>query len=347
MTREGSAPPVRVATITVGTNEIRWLDRALGSLLASDTTGFELTVFYVDNASADGSVAHVISAFPGVRVIRNPRNLGFTGANNVGMRAALAEGFDHIFLVNPDTWTPPGLVRGLVEFAQRWPQYGVIGPLQYRYDPASTELTDFNDWTQVALYLGEQHTFAGDLLDHPSHVSATVRDRAPRTLEHAYVQGSALFVRAAVLCEVGLLDEVFHTYYEEVDLCRRARWAGWRVALLLDLGIQHKGGGGTAASAYSRIHMRRNRYYYLLTDVDWPPAKAARLAARWLFSDVRGRGVTGRTSAGVGARETFVALGWLARQAPVIRERRRRHRLLRARGTGVDRARERKETVRG
>ncbi|MFC4013745.1 glycosyltransferase family 2 protein [Nonomuraea purpurea] len=319
----------RVATITVGTNEIKWLRRCFASLVDNDTEGFDLDVHFVDNASADGSVDMVAREFPQVKITRNPANLGFTGANNVGIRTALADGADYIFLVNPDTWTPPRLIRAMVEFAERWPEYGIIGPLQYCYDAESAELAAFNPWTNIALWLGEQHAFAGDRLDHPSPASS-FEGRAPRTLEHAYVQGSALFARAAMLREIGILDEVFHTYYEEVDLCRRARWAGWRVALLLDEGIQHYGGGGaTTRSAYTRVHMRRNRYYYLLTDVDWSPVKAARLATRWLVADLLGKSVVGRIDPATGARETAAALMWLAGHAPTIVERRRSHRVLR------------------
>ncbi|WP_374728021.1 glycosyltransferase family 2 protein [Catenuloplanes niger] len=320
----------RVATITVSTDEAGWLRRCFAALTGSDTEGFDLDVYLVDNASTDGGADLVAREFPGVRIIRNRVNLGFTGANNVGIRAALADGADYVFLVNPDTWSPPGLVRAMVEFAERWPEYGIIGPLQYRYDAGSAELREFNDWTSTALWLGEQHAFAGDRLDHPSPAGSPA-GRAPRTLEHAYVQGAALFARAATLRAIGILDEVFHTYYEEVDLCRRARWAGWRVALLLDEGIQHHGGGGAATrSTYTRVHMRRNRYYCLLTDVDWSPVKAARLAARWLVADLRGRSVVGRIPPMTGARETVAAMRWLAGQAPTIVARRQRHRGLRA-----------------
>lgn len=319
----------RVTTVTVGTNELRWLDRCLGSLLDSDRTGLDLTVRYVDNDSRDGSVPHVRAAHPDVGVTRNDSNLGFTGANNVGIREALAENADYVFLVNPDTWSPPGLIRALVEFAQRWPQYGVVGPMQYRYDPESTDLEEFNAWSHTALWLGEQHAFAGDGIGHPSH-AGPVEGRAPRTLEHAYVQGSAMLVRSAVLADVGLLDEVFHTYYEEVDLCRRARWAGWRVALLLDLGIQHHGGGGSPSSSpYTRVNMRRNRYYYLLTDVDWNPVKASLLAGRWLLADLAGRSVTGQTSVTIGLRETAASVRWLAGHIPTMLRRRSAHRALR------------------
>lgn len=319
----------RVATITVGTNEIKWLDRCFGSLAAADTTGFDLDIHFVDNASADGGPEHVASSYPGVRITRNERNLGFTGANNVGIRVALAEGADYVFLVNPDTWTPPGLIRGLVEFAESWPDYGVIGPMQYRYDPESEDLEEFNAWSQTALWLGEQHAFAGDGIAHPSPAGA-VQGRAPRTFEHAYVQGAALFVRTAVLEQIGHFDPTFHTYYEEVDLCRRARWAGWRVALLLDHGIQHYGGGGNpTGSDYTRINMRRNRYYYLLTDPEWNLVKTARLTSRWLADDLRGRGVGGRTTALNGSRETAEALVWLARRTPGLLRRRAENRRLR------------------
>ncbi len=323
-----SAVP-RVATITVGTNELRWLDRCFSSLTASDTTGFELDVHFIDNASADGSVEHIADRHPSVRITKNDENLGFTGANNVGVQLALADGADYVFLVNPDTWTPPGLIRDLVEFATKWPDYGVIGPMQYRYADEYDDLTDFNRWSHVALWLGEQHAFAGDGIAHQSP-AGPVEGRAPRTLEHAYVQGSAFFVRASVFDQVGLFDPTFHTYYEEVDFCRRARWAGWRVALLLDLGIQHYGGGGaTKTSDYTRITMRRNRYYYLLTDPEWGPFKTARLMSRWLREDLRGRGVGGTTTPAAGSRETAEAMWWLARRWSVIRSRRADGRRLR------------------
>jgi GT2 family glycosyltransferase len=321
----------RVATITVGTNELKWLDRCFGSLAASDTAGFDLDIHYVDNASTDGSPEHVRLDHSPIRVTVNDRNIGFTGANNVGIRLALADGADYILLVNPDTWTPPDLIRQLVEFAERWPSYGIIGPMQYRYDPDREDLTEFNLWSHTALWRGEQHAFVGDRIVHPSH-AGPVEGRAPRTLEHAFVQGSAFFVRAAVLREIGLFDPTYHTYYEEVDLCRRARWAGWRVAVLLDLGIQHHGGGGTpTGSTYTRVNMRRNRYYYLLTDPEWNPIKATRLMSRWLLADLRGKSVGGTTTPLNGTRETAQALWWLARRGPAILARRSEYRRLAAR----------------
>jgi GT2 family glycosyltransferase len=334
----GQTSRVKVATITVGTNERRWLERCFATLQDSDTPGIDLTVWYVDNNSEDGSTAFVEGRFSEVRVIQNRSNVGFARANNIGMRAALDDGADYVFLVNPDTQTPKSLVRALVEFMDAWTDYGVVGPMQYEYDESGgTSLGAYNDWSKTALRWGEQHAFAGDWPNHPSP-AGPLEGRAPNTLEHAYVQGAAFFVRAELLRTVGLFDEVFHTYYEETDLCRRVRWAGWRVALVLDAGIQHFGGGGTAGSSYRRIQMRRNRYYYLLTDIDWHALPMLRLASRWLKDDLRGRGVGGVTSWWRGTWETVEAACWLARRAPLIRARRRAHRQLGRQTVGVCRS---------
>ncbi len=315
-----------VTVVTVGTNERAWLVRCFSSLLTGGHAGHRLVVRYIDNASGDGSTDLVARLFPDVKITFNRTNLGFSAANNIGMRLALDEdGADYVFLVNPDTQTPATLVRELTRFMQSRADYGIVGPLQYRYSSAphngSCTLDSLNEWSEVALRSGERHAFAADWPDHPSPAGPE-DGRAPGTLEHAYVQGSALFVRAATLRAVGMFDEVFHTYYEEVDLCRRARWAGWRVALLLDLGIQHQGGGGAGTGRYRRVQMRRNRYYYLFTDIDWKLGNTMRLAGRWLRKDLCGHGVGGRTTRGRAILETAVAAMWLIGRVPQIIDRR-------------------------
>ena len=170
------------------------METCFDSLLASDTAGVELAVMYVDNASADGSPDFVAERFPHVTVTRNATNLGFSRANNVGMKWALDEGTDYVLLVNPDTRTPTTLLRELVEFMAAHPHYGIVGPMQHTYDAAADGLGSYNEWSQLVLKTGERHAFSADWPNHPSHAGPH-DGRAPNTLEHAYVQGSALFVR--------------------------------------------------------------------------------------------------------------------------------------------------------
>lgn len=322
------AGTVHVAAIVVGTNERRWLPDCLDSLRATPTDpSVILRVYYVDNASADGSVDYVRRHHGDVTTIVNSANIGFAAANNVGIKAALKNGADHVFLVNPDTSTPPGLVQGLARFLREHPGYAIVGPLQWVYTLGQPVRPELNEWSRLAVADGEQHVLARDLPSLLPHREPDV-PRAPGTLEFAYVQGAALYASATALREIGLFDETYHTFYEEVDLCRRARLAGWRVALITDLGIGHHGGGSTAGSGYRRRQMMRNKYYFLATDVEIPLRASARIALRWLARDLRGRGIGGRTSVPVAIRETASAALWLLGQVGPITVRRRDYRAM-------------------
>ncbi|MGH3328455.1 MAG: glycosyltransferase family 2 protein [Streptomycetales bacterium] len=319
-------------TITVTTNDGRWLDDCLATLTASRVDErTDLDFIVVDNASTDGSADLVESRFPKVQVIRSPSNDGFSGANNRGMSEALARGADYVFLVNPDTRTPADLVARLVDFMRSWPSYGIVGPLQYAYTADGSPTGELNAWSRTALDSGESHIFVADRVEGPPS-AGPLAGRAPQALEHAYVQGSALFCRTAVLRQVGLFDPAYHTYYEESDLCRRARWAGWRVALLLDLGIQHMGEGGTHASLYRRRHMLRNKYYFLFTDPEWGWFPTCRLVTRWLRNDLAGRGAAPSETRAGALGDTAVGALWLVGRSFRMVRRRRAHAALRSRG---------------
>lgn len=323
-----------VAAIVLGTNECRWLDRCFTSLTGAEVTGFDLTVYYVDNASHDGSCEFVSTHHPRVTVIRNWKNEGFAAGNNVGMRVALARGVDYVLLINPDTQTPPAMVAELVSFMQGHPQYGIVGPLQFRYGGEPIELADYNRWSEAALADGERTFWADEL----ATTELPVHRRGPQvrnTLEHSYIAGSCMFIRAATLCSVGTFDETYETYFEDVDLCRRARWAGWRVAVLLDVGVQHYCGGGSEVagqSRYRRLRIRRNRYYHLLTGIDWRVPDALRVATRWLWQDLRGADHLGfEVARGRATAEALAAAGWLAgRVLTIVRRRRYGRRLVAA-----------------
>lgn len=265
----------QIAVIVVGTNEREWLNACLSSLEASS---LPVSVFYVDNGSSDNSAEFVERLYPAVHVIRNQTDLGWGAANNIGIEFAMERGACYILLVNPDTKSPPELIENLTQFMEDHPVYGCVGPLQSVYGDPLT----LNDWSKHALENGERHAFH-HWIDLPAEAGPT-EGRAANTLEHAYVQGAALMLRASTLRQVGFFDPVYHTYYDEVDLCRRIRWCGLRVALLLDMRIEHKGGGGQngVPSYYRDFYMRRNKYYYLFTDPLIPMRTCLSLAIRWL-----------------------------------------------------------------
>jgi GT2 family glycosyltransferase len=332
--REPTATP-RVTVVVVGTNEVEWLDRCFASVLASETGGIDLRVCYVDNASTDGSRELVTERFPRVRVVANVRNLGYAGGNNVGMRLALADSADFVLLLNPDTQTPRGMVKALTAFMAGHGDFGLISPIQYEYGGPADELVRLNTWSRVMLAAPGRPYWAEHRPDPVGAVSPA--EPEPGVVEHPFGSGSALFIRSAVLRSVGMFDEHYETYYEEIDLCRRARWAGWRIALLLDVGVQHKGGGGHSSEEqerYRRVRVRRNRYYHLLTDVEWPLRNALRLAGRWYGDDWLGRGIGFEIPLRRAVLESLAQTGWLLASAPRMVGLRRAFKRLRTEGRG-------------
>jgi GT2 family glycosyltransferase len=280
---QGESP--HVICVTVGTNDGNWLSQCYKTLLES--TYPHMSEIYVDNASSDGSVQTVETLFPSVEIIRSSGNLGAAAANNLALTRALPQ-CDYVMFLNPDTRTPPDLIERLVAFMEENPSYGAVGPMQYVYTMTGAEFCTLglNAWSMDALRNGERHEFAHRFSGRPS-AAGPIEGRAPRTLEHAYVQSSAMMTRTSVLKSTGLLDPAYHTYYEELDLCRRIRWLGYRVALLLDEGIEHVGGGNTSGTRYKTYHMLRNKYYYLWTDPTWRVPDALQLSWSWVRSDLR------------------------------------------------------------
>jgi hypothetical protein len=313
----------KIAVVMVGMNSRRWLEPALASLLNSSGQGTEFTldITYADNSSDDGSVAYIRTEFPSIRLIENTSNRGFSAANNQAIRAALDDRADYVFLVNPDTYTPAGLIGHLTAFMQKFSNYGIVGPLQWRYSLGEPLKTEANSWTRDALAAGEQHTLAMNRAGLPGPADPGT-PRAPRTLEHAYVQGAALFARADMLRTIGLLDEIYHSFYEDTELCRRARLGGWRVALLTDCGIHHYGGGG-GGSPYRRLQMMRNKYFYLLTDVDLRVDDMAAIAGGWLRQDLAGHGLGGPSALPQAWTDLSRSAAWLLSSLPTALRRRR------------------------
>lgn len=305
-----------VFAIVVGTNQRAWLKECFETLVACE--GVRLSVVYVDNASKDGSVDFVRSHWPSVRVIPAPVNLGFAGASNLGFREGLTRGADAVFLVNPDTRTPADLPARLSAFLDANPVFGIAGPLQTVYGGPPDRL---NAWSEHAIDNGERHEFHHWAPWLPGY-GCRDGERWSGVLQHSYVQGAALMIRADVLREVGFLKTYYHSFYEEVDLCRRVRWAGHRVGLLLDATIEHHGETDGGDSAYRNYHMTRNRYVYLATDPTIPRLTAVWLGVRWFANDVwtqRRRPVGSVTDL-----SEFVAVWrWLISHTALLRRERR------------------------
>ena len=207
------------------------------------------TVVVVDNGSDNDEAARLEAALPGAVVLRSGENLGYAGGNNLGIRHALDKGADHVWLLNNDTVVTPSCVTELVAAAERDRTVGLLSPVVYEYG------TD------------DRIQFSGTVLDRAREEQETLRSLA--ALEAAAGQGpvllwgTALFLTRRTADTVGLLDERYFAYHEDVDYCLRALAAGLRTVVVPAAKVYHKAGRSLGPGGVSPVReylMVRNWY---------------------------------------------------------------------------------------
>ena len=224
----GQAPEPVVAVVVVNWNGWRDTLACLRSLAALEP-GCAHTIV-VDNGSTDDSVERIAAEFPGVDVVRSADNLGFAGGANLGIRRALKLGVDFVWLLNNDATVEPDTLRALLAEADDR-RVGIVGGV----------LVDPEEPDRVLAWGGG---FVGPL------GTTTALDGPGRLPD--YVEGSSMLVRTALLERVGLFDEAFFFYYEDADLCRRAREAGWRIAVAPGARVAHAVGASVSRDESGR-----------------------------------------------------------------------------------------------
>lgn len=182
----------------------------------------------LDNRSTDGSVEAIRSRFPAAQIIQLADNLGYAGNNNVGIRRALAQDADWVFVLNEDTVLAPDCLTKLVEVGESDPQIGIVGPMVYHYDEP--------DIIQSA---GGRLGRGWESL----HLAVDEPDQGQFVQPHPvdWVSGCGIMVRGAVIQQVGAIDERYFYYWEETEWCLRAGRAGWRIMHVPQAKLWHKG----------------------------------------------------------------------------------------------------------
>lgn len=227
---------VRLSVLLVSYNTQGLLDRCLGALDAARAqAGGVSEVIVVDNASHDGSVAHLAAHHPSVRVIVSPSNLGFGRANNLALEASQG---DYILLLNTDAFVEPDALRRTLAFMDAHPDVGVLGVRLVGGDGLLQPSCRYfpTPWNEAVQRMGLQRWFPRTrLVDDMDWDHASVRDCD-------WVTGCFYLVRRQTVDEVGLFDPRYFLYNEEVDHCMAVRRAGWRVVYFPDTTVIHLGG---------------------------------------------------------------------------------------------------------
>jgi GT2 family glycosyltransferase len=215
-----------IITVILNTNRREDTLACLASLGHSTYRNHHIIV--LDNASTDGSVEAIRAAFPSVQIIALSRNLGYAGNNNVGIKAALEQGADWVFVLNEDTILAPECMAALAEAGESDRRIGIVGPMVYHHDEPTV--------IQSA---------GGSLGRHweSRHIAQNEPDthQFTQAREVDWISGCAILVRRTLIEQVGMLDERFFYYWEETEWCLRASKAGWRILHVPRAKLWHKG----------------------------------------------------------------------------------------------------------
>jgi N-acetylglucosaminyl-diphospho-decaprenol L-rhamnosyltransferase len=193
------------------------------------------------------------------RVIRNPANLGFAKACNQGIAAS--EGGLIVF-ANPDTIVKKDFFRRVEEVFDKNPLVGVAGPKVLNPD-GRLQLTARRELSAVSSFVGRT-----SLLTQLFPKSQLVKSQFPAAIEVTrptavdWVAGACMVVRRRTLEEMGTLDERFFMYFEDADLCRRAREAGWFVYYLPEVEIVHHAGGSSRSRPRAIWDLHKSAFLY-------------------------------------------------------------------------------------
>lgn len=226
-------------------NGKRFLQECIDSLKAQTFQDFETIL--VDNGSTDGSAQFVEEAYGGfVRIIRIEKNLGFTGGNNAGIRAAKGE---YIVLLNNDTWTDPYWLEELVKVTSVDPRIGMWGSKIYSYDKRD----------QIE---GVGELIYRDGLCRSRGQFEQDRGQYEKMEEIFFPPGCGAMYWKKVFDEIGLFDEDFFTYADDVEIGIRARLKGWKGLYVPKAIIYHKNSGtGGQYSPFKAFYVERNRFW--------------------------------------------------------------------------------------
>ena len=196
---------MKVLVVIVSYNFERWIDRCLGSLQQSE---HPVDIVVIDNASQDHTVQRIKKDYPHIKLIESKNNLGFGKANNIGMKIALEEGYEAVFLMNQDAWIAKDAIGILVQLCQEQPSYGILSPVH---------LTGNGDKPDPGFGIYAQME------------SLTQLPNGKNLLPLSFVNAAFWMIPVSVLKKVGGFCPLFYHYGEDKDYVNRLHYHGYRI----------------------------------------------------------------------------------------------------------------------
>ncbi len=215
---------------------------------------FEIIV--VDNASSDGSVSALQHEFTEIILVKNKKNIGFAPANNQAIKIAKGR---TILLLNSDTVLLNNAIKKLVTFLDNNPRAGIAGPQVLNRD--KTIQSSFNRFPSLADEF--LRAFRMEAWYVRRRIQNDNRIKTGHAFQVDWVSGCCFLIRKTAIKHIGLLDENYFLFNEEVDWCMRAKKADWDIFYIPEAMIIHFGGQSAGKNPYSYlIHRYKTRFYF-------------------------------------------------------------------------------------
>ena len=245
-----------VSIITLNWNTPAVTCELLSSIKEHNTYN-NVEVIVVDNASDADPTEAFISTFPSVKVIRNSKNLGFSGGNNAGIKAATG---DYLFIVNNDTEFTAGLIESLLKVFEKNQDAGIVCPKFHYY--FNKGIIEYAGYKPVNIFTGRNGMIGSGEKDNGQY------NQLNKT---CYAHGGAMMVDKKAVEKVGLMPEQFFLYYEELDWSVRFRKSGYSIYFQPEALIYHKESMTTGkTSPLKTFYLTRNRILFMRRNTPLP-----------------------------------------------------------------------------
>jgi len=262
----------KTAIIIINWNGKHYIDDCIGSLENQRLSRDLYDIYVIDNASDDDSVSYLIKNYPFVKIIKNIANIGFSDANNIGIRLAIQKKYEYIWLLNNDTKTDRDCLNNLIEKANIFDPV-ILGHKIFFY-PGN----EYHKNRYLKKDIGKIIWYAGGLVDwenmYCSHLGVDEVDTGQYDgiKDTDFVTGCSMFMTRTAALKNGLFDPRYFMYLEDFDYCRRAKEKNIKVVYVSEPVIWHKNAGSSGGPG-NRLHeyyMTRNR---LFTGLRYAPLK--------------------------------------------------------------------------
>ncbi len=248
----------RVAVILLNWNAYIHTRNCIHSLNKVKEVAFDIIL--VDNASTDGSIDKLKNEFQDIRFILSSKNLGFTGGNNIGLKKALDLNYEYVMLLNNDVFVDSNFLYHLINYLDFHTEIGALQPLIYNYPDCNKIWNGGGKFNRI--------TGKTDSSKHKNYVNC------PREID--WISGCAFIIRTSVLKQIGLFNDKYFAYYEDVELSFRILEAGFGLMLIPSSVIYHIGGGSTNTDEKGNEgYLIPNVHYYNTRNHIW-------IVRRWL-----------------------------------------------------------------